>query len=128
MSFLLISGGIARWIDSRLAKVVGPRLFISLVAWLYHGQLFIRGLYTPLDGGAISDHSKIRASSIRGIGCQFGANVSSNDIECSEHTFPSVGAGISYMVKEETSVLIRLEIAKGKNDNEALYLRFGHAF
>ena len=24
--------------------------------------------------------------------------------------------------------LIRLEIAKGKNDNEALYLRFGHAF
>ena len=33
-----------------------------------------------------------------------------------------------YMVKEEASVLIRLEIAKGKNDNEALYLRFGHAF
>ena len=42
--------------------------------------------------------------------------------------YPSVGAGISYMVKEEASVLIRLEIAKGKNDNEALYLRFGHAF
>ncbi|GIR83058.1 MAG: hypothetical protein CM15mP84_08060 [Cellvibrionales bacterium] len=31
-------------------------------------------------------------------------------------------------VKEEASVLIRLEIAKGKNVNEALYLRFGHAF
>ena len=63
-----------------------------------------------------------------GIGCQFGDDISGNDIECSEHTFPSVGAGISYMVKEEASVLIRLEIAKGKNDNEALYLRFGHAF
>ena len=32
------------------------------------------------------------------------------------------------MLKEEASVLIRLEIAKGKNDNEALYLRSGHAF
>ena len=63
-----------------------------------------------------------------GIDCQFGANISSNDIECSEHTFPSVGAGASYMVKEEASLLIRLEIAKGKNDNEAIYLRFGHAF
>ena len=63
-----------------------------------------------------------------GIACQFGDDISGNDINCSEHTFPSVGAGISYMVKEEASVLIRLEIAKGKNDNEALYLRFGHAF
>jgi len=63
-----------------------------------------------------------------GIGCQFGDDIAGHDIECLEHTFPSVGAGISYMVKEEASVLIRLEIAKGKNDNEALYLRFGHAF
>ena len=63
-----------------------------------------------------------------GIGCQFGDDIAGQDMECSEHTFPSVGAGISYMLKEEASVLIRLEIAKGKNDNEALYLRFGHAF
>ena len=32
------------------------------------------------------------------------------------------------MVEAEASVLIRLEIAKGTNDNEALYLRFGHSF
>jgi hypothetical protein len=32
------------------------------------------------------------------------------------------------MLKAEASVLIRLEIAKGKSDNEALYLRFGHSF
>ena len=63
-----------------------------------------------------------------GIGCQFVADISGNDIECSEHTFPSVGAGTSYTVKKEASVLIRLEIAKGKNDNEAPYLKFGHAF
>jgi hypothetical protein len=33
-----------------------------------------------------------------------------------------------FMLKAEASVLIRLEIAKGKSDNEALYLRFGHSF
>ena len=31
------------------------------------------------------------------------------------------------MLKEEASALIRLEIAKGKNDDEPLYLRLGHA-
>jgi len=31
------------------------------------------------------------------------------------------------MLKAEASVLIRLEIAKGKSDNEALYLWFGHS-
>ena len=63
-----------------------------------------------------------------GVGCQFGDDIAGQKINCSDHTFPSVGAGISYMLKEEASVLIRLEIAKGKNDNDALYLRFGHAF
>ena len=63
-----------------------------------------------------------------GVGCQFGDDIAGQRINCSDHTFPSVGVGISYMLKEEASVLIRLEIAKGKNDNEALYLRFGHAF
>ncbi len=32
------------------------------------------------------------------------------------------------MLKAEVSELIRLEIAKGKSDIEALYLRFGHFF
>jgi len=32
------------------------------------------------------------------------------------------------MPKAEASVLIQLEIAEGKSDNEALYLRFGHSF
>ena len=32
------------------------------------------------------------------------------------------------MVKKEASLLIQFEIAKGKNDNERLYLRLGHAF
>ena len=32
------------------------------------------------------------------------------------------------MLKEEASPMIRLEIAKGKINSEALYLRAGHSF
>ena len=63
-----------------------------------------------------------------GVGCQFGEDIAGRDISCGDATFPSVGVGVSYMLKAEASVLIRLEIAKGKSDNEALYLRFGHSF
>ena len=63
-----------------------------------------------------------------GIGCQFGEDVAGRDLSCGDATFPSVGVGVSYLLKAEASVLIRLEIAKGKSDNEALYLRFGHSF
>ena len=63
-----------------------------------------------------------------GVGCQFGEDIAGRDLSCGDATFPSVGVGVSYMLKPEASVLIRLEIAKGKSDNEALYLRFGHSF
>ena len=63
-----------------------------------------------------------------GVGCQFGEDITGRDLSCGDATFPSIGVGVSYMLKEEASVLIRLEIAKGKSDNEALYLRFGHSF
>ena len=63
-----------------------------------------------------------------GVGCQFGEDIAGRDLSCGDATFPSVGVGVSYMLKAEASVLIRLEIAKGKSDNEALYLRFGHSF
>ena len=63
-----------------------------------------------------------------GVGCQFGEDIAGEDLDCGDATFPSIGVGVSYMLKAEASVLIRLEIAKGKSDNEALYLRFGHSF
>ena len=63
-----------------------------------------------------------------GVGCQFGEDIAGRNLSCGDATFPSVGVGVSYMLKAEASVLIRLEIAKGKSDNEALYLRFGHSF
>ena len=63
-----------------------------------------------------------------GIGCQFGEDISGKDISCSDNAYPSIGMGVSYLLDEAASILIRLEVAKGKNDNEALYLRFGHSF
>ena len=63
-----------------------------------------------------------------GVGCQFGEDLAGRDLSCNDATFPAIGVGVSYMLKAEASVLIRLEIAKGKSDNEALYLRFGHSF
>ena len=63
-----------------------------------------------------------------GVGCQFGEDIAGKELSCGDATFPSVGIGMSYMLKAEASVLIRLEIAKGKSDNEAMYLRFGHLF
>lgn len=63
-----------------------------------------------------------------GIGCQFGEDLAGKDIDCLDNTYPSIGMGISYLLNEAASVLIRLELAKGKSDNEAIYLRFGHSF
>ena len=72
--------------------------------------------------------SKLGLVAFGGVGCQFGEDLAGRDLSCSDATFPAIGVGVSYMLKEEASVLIRLEIAKGKSDNEALYLRFGHSF
>ena len=63
-----------------------------------------------------------------GVGCQYGKDIAGQSLSCEDETYPSVGVGLSYVLKEEASILIRLEIAKGKSNNEALYLRFGHPF
>ena len=63
-----------------------------------------------------------------GVGCEYGDDIAGQSLSCKEETYPSVGVGLSYVLKEEASILIRLEVAKGKSDNEALYLRFGHPF
>lgn len=63
-----------------------------------------------------------------GIGCQFGTDIAGTDINCADNTYPSAGLGLSYLLDEAASILIRMELAKGKNDNEAIYLRFGHSF
>ncbi|MGI9313635.1 MAG: hypothetical protein ACR2PN_02940 [Luminiphilus sp.] len=86
----------------------------------HYSHVLLEGRF-PLTG-------KLGLIAFGGVGCQFGEDITGKSLSCSDATYPSLGVGVSYMLKEEASVLIRLEIAKGKSDNEALYLRFGHLF
>ena len=71
------------------------------------------------------------------IGAGFGA-VLFGGVDClydhlgdcgdQENLFPSVGAGVNYMLKEEEKMVIRLEGAKGEGDNYGIYMQFGRAF
>ena len=42
--------------------------------------------------------------------------------------YPSVGAGINYMLKEKEKMVIRADLAAGKAGNYGFYLQFGRAF
>lgn len=63
-----------------------------------------------------------------GVGCLYGDGLGSASISCSDNSYPALGAGISYLLKEESGIVVRAEVAKGSGDNSALYLRFGHPF
>ena len=65
-----------------------------------------------------------------GIGCLFGDGIGSNATSqsCSDELYPGIGAGVSWLVKPESGVVMRMEAAKGSGDNSAVYLRFGHPF
>lgn len=42
--------------------------------------------------------------------------------------YPSVGAGINYVLKDEEKMIIRADVAKGIEGNYGIYLQFGRAF
>jgi len=65
-----------------------------------------------------------------GIGCLYGDPIAANDSSsgCSDNAYPGIGAGVSWLIKPESGVILRAEAAKGIGDNSALYLRFGHPF
>jgi hypothetical protein len=63
-----------------------------------------------------------------GFGCLYGEGLGSASISCSDNSYPALGAGVSYLLKEESGIVVRAEVAKGSGDNSALYLRFGHPF
>jgi hypothetical protein len=65
-----------------------------------------------------------------GVGCLFGDGLGPNATSqsCSDELYPGIGAGVSWLVKPQSGVVVRLEAAKGSGDNSAFYLRFGHPF
>jgi hypothetical protein len=60
-----------------------------------------------------------------GVGCLYGGNLSCSD---SENVYPDAGAGVQYTIKEKEGMVMNLEYAKGKGDNEGVYLKFGYGF
>jgi hypothetical protein len=41
---------------------------------------------------------------------------------------PNVRAGVQYVIKEKEGMVLNLEYAKGKSDNQGVYLKFGYGF
>jgi len=60
-----------------------------------------------------------------GIGCLYPAG---SDCGNGDNLYPSVGAGISYVLKPKAGIVVRAEFAKGDADNSAFYLRMGNPF
>jgi len=60
-----------------------------------------------------------------GLAGLYGNSSSSND---NVNWYPSIGAGINYMLKEEEKMIIRADIAMGEAGNYGFYIQFGQAF
>jgi hypothetical protein len=60
-----------------------------------------------------------------GVGCLYGGSLSCTD---NENVYPNAGAGVQYVIKQREGMVLNLEYAKGKGDNEGVYLKFGYGF
>jgi len=59
-----------------------------------------------------------------GVSCLYG-----DGKHCSgDNLYPMAGAGIFYVVKPESNMVITSEFAKGNGDNRGFYVNFGHRF
>lgn len=65
-----------------------------------------------------------------GVGCLFGDGIGpdAESQSCGDDLYPGIGAGVSWLLKPESGIVMRIEAAKGTGDNSAVYLRFGHPF
>ena len=60
-----------------------------------------------------------------GVGCLYGGSLSCTD---AESMYPDAGAGVQYVIKQKEGMVLNLEYAKGKGDNEGVYLKFGYGY
>jgi hypothetical protein len=59
-----------------------------------------------------------------GVACLYG-----DDKDCSgDQVFPMIGAGVFYIIKPESNMVVSAEFAKGNGENRGFYLNFGHRF
>ncbi len=65
------------------------------------------------------------ATAFVGAACLYGEDAA---CDSDENWFPAAGAGVTYLLKPEEGMVVRLEFASGKGDNHGLYMQFGNAF
>ena len=57
-----------------------------------------------------------------GVACLYGDKASCTD---STYIYPAVAGGVQFVLKPKEKMVLGLEFAKGKGNNQGLYLRFG---
>jgi hypothetical protein len=60
-----------------------------------------------------------------GVACTYGEGTSCSD---SASVYPAGGVGIQYILKPKEGVVLNLEYAQGKSDNNGVYLKMGYAY
>lgn len=65
-----------------------------------------------------------------GLGCLYGKDLAGERSSCteSENLYPSLGAGVLYVLKPEEKMVVRAEVAVGKKGNRGFYMKFGQPF
>lgn len=60
-----------------------------------------------------------------GAACLYG-----NEASCGnkKYWYPSAGVGIRYLIKPEEAMVVSMDLAYGKSDNNGFYMKFGQAF
>ena len=62
-------------------------------------------------------------TSDRGIACLYGGGQDCGD---NDNLYPASGVGVQYLLKPKEGIVINLEYAVGKNDNQGVYLKMGY--
>jgi hypothetical protein len=66
------------------------------------------------------------ATFFAGMACLYGGN--RDGCADSDNRFPSVGAGVQYILKPDKGIVANLEFAVGKENNKALLFKMGYAW
>jgi hypothetical protein len=62
------------------------------------------------------------ATAFAGVACLYGGGKSCSD---RANAFPSVGAGVQYILKPQQGIVANLELAVGKDGNRAVLFKMG---
>ena len=82
--------------------------------------------YSHLDfDGRFSLTDRWGLTAFGGLGCLYS---SFSDCDEGENRYFSIGGGVSYLLKPDAGIVMRLEYAKGEGDNSAFYLKLGHPY